>query len=107
VVRSAPWIATSSSIKRAASIAKAHGCSAAEVYAILAAHPIALDRDKFLPPTLALAFIGTAMGGERATLVGLNPGQGHAVQTIQHESLGAQTSTDQIRTAIDRIRGVA
>jgi hypothetical protein len=38
--------------------------------------------------------------------VGLNPPQGHAVQTI-HEPVGAQTSTDQIRAAIDRIRGTA
>ena len=36
----------------------------------------------------------------RATLLGLNPPLGHAVQTIQHQPAAAQTSTDKIRTAI-------
>ena len=38
----------------------------------------------------------------RATLLGM---KGHAVQIIQHEPAAAQTSTDKIRAAIDRIRG--
>ena len=41
----------------------------------------------------------------RATLLGMNAPQGHAVQIIQHEPAAAQTSTDKIRAAIDRIRG--
>ena len=40
-----------------------------------------------------------------ATLLGMNAPQGHAVQIIQHEPATAQTSTDKIRAAIDRIRG--
>ena len=41
----------------------------------------------------------------RATLLGKNAPQGHAVQIIQHEPAAAQTSTEEIRAAIDRIRG--
>jgi hypothetical protein len=35
----------------------------------------------------------------------MNAPQGHAVQIIQHEPAAAQSSTDKIRAAIDRIRG--
>ena len=35
----------------------------------------------------------------RATLLGMNAPQGHAVQIIQHEPAAAQTSTDKIRVA--------
>ena len=89
---------------------------------------IELDRDKFLRRTLALelakleeleeGFTGKAMGGDvaagtlmvkiyerRATLLGMNARQGHAVQIIEHEPAAAQTSTEKIRAAIDRIRG--
>src|SRR5215468_5564641 len=37
--------------------------------------------------------------------LGMNAPQGHAVQIIQHEPAAAETSTDNIRAAIDRIRG--
>jgi hypothetical protein len=41
----------------------------------------------------------------RATLLGMNAPQGHAVQIIQHEPAEAETSTDKIAAAIARIRG--
>jgi hypothetical protein len=41
----------------------------------------------------------------RAILLGMNAPQGHAVHVIQHEPAATQTSTDEIRAAIDRIRG--
>ena len=41
----------------------------------------------------------------RATLLGLNPPLGHAVQVIQHEPQNKPTSTERLRAAIDRIRG--
>src|SRR5262244_2687287 len=88
-----------------------------------------LDRDQFLRRTLALELIeldqlqqafrdkaledrdvGSGLlllkvAERRATLLGMNAPQGHAVQIIQHEPAAAQTSTDKIRAAIDRIRG--
>jgi hypothetical protein len=39
----------------------------------------------------------------RATLLGLNPPIGHAVQVIQHEPHEQLTSTDRIHAALDRI----
>ena len=40
----------------------------------------------------------------RATLLGLNPPLGHAVQVVQHVPEYQPTSTDLIEAAIDRIR---
>src|SRR5215475_14658154 len=94
--------------KRVHAIAKAHRCSIDDVHAALDRHPIALDRDAYLKRTLALelmrldqlemAFEGKALKDKdvpsgvlmvkiaerRATLLGLNPSPGFAVQVIQH-----------------------
>jgi len=115
--------------KRVAQIARDHGCTVDQVNAALDRHPIELDRDQFLRRTLALELIeldalqqafrakaledrdvGSGLlllkvAERRATLLGMNAPQGHAVQIIQHEPAAAQTSTDKIRAAIDRIRG--
>jgi hypothetical protein len=40
--------------KRVARIARDHGCTVAEVNTVLDAHPVEIDRDKFLRRTLAL-----------------------------------------------------
>src|SRR5215470_19083302 len=95
--------------KRVHAIAKAHRCTVDDVHAALDRHPIELNRDAYLKRTLALelmrldqlemAFEGKALRDRdvaagvlmvkilerRATLLGLNPPQGHAVQVIQHE----------------------
>jgi hypothetical protein len=39
----------------------------------------------------------------RATLLGLNPPLGHAVQVIQHEPHEQKTSTERIHAILDRI----
>jgi hypothetical protein len=115
--------------KRVHAIARAHDCTVDQVNAPLDKHPIELDRDQFLRRTLALelieldqlqqAFRDKALEDRdvgsgllllkvterRATLLGMNAAQGHAVQIIQHETAAAQSSTDKIRAAIDRIRG--
>src|SRR5215831_18260412 len=115
--------------KRVAQIARDLGCTVDQVNAALDKHPIELDRDQFLRRTLALelieldqlqqAFRDTALedrdvgsgllllkvAERRATLLGLNAPQGHAVQIIQHEPAGAETSTDKIAAAVARIRG--
>src|SRR5215831_13023554 len=115
--------------KRVHAIAKAHRCTVDDVHAALDRHPIELDRDRFLKRTLALelmrldqlemAFEGKAIKDRdpaagalmvkilerRATLLGLNPPIGHAVQVIQHEPLEKTTSTDRIMAALDRIAG--
>ena len=39
----------------------------------------------------------------RATLLGLNPPLGHAVQVIQHEPLDKPTSTQRIRAVLDEL----
>jgi hypothetical protein len=88
------------------------------VHEALDSHPIELDRDKYVKRTLALelmrldqlemAFEGKALqdrdvaagvlivkiAEKRATLLGLNPMQGHAVSIIQHEPTAAPSSTD-------------
>src|SRR5215831_14324049 len=115
--------------KRVAQIARDHGCTVDQVNAALDRHPIELDRDQFLRRTLALELIeldalqqafrakaledGDVGSGllllkvaeRRATLLGMNAPQGHAVQIIQHEPAEAETSTDKIAAAIARIRG--
>jgi hypothetical protein len=42
----------------------------------------------------------------RATLLGLNPPIGHAVQVIQHEPPAKMTTTQEIGDLIDSIRGI-
>jgi len=115
--------------KRVRRIADDYGCTIAEVHAVLDHHPIEIDRDKYLKRTLALELLrldeleeafrdkaivdrDVASGAllvriaeRRATLLGLNPPLGHAVQVIQHEPENKPTSTDRLRAAIDRIRG--
>ena len=115
--------------KRVRRIADDYGCTIAEVHAVLDHHPIEIDRDKYLKRTLALelsrldeleeAFRDKAIvdrdvasgallvriAERRATLLGLNPPLGHAVQVIQHEPENKPSSTERLRAAIDRIRG--
>src|SRR5215469_17494125 len=116
--------------KRVQRIARDHSCSVAEVNAALDHHPIELDRDTFLKRTLAMelmeldelqqafrekAFVDqdTAAGGllikvaeRRATLLGLNPPIGHAVQVIQHAPAEKKkTSTQEMRDLLDDIMG--
>lgn len=43
------------------------------------------------------------MAERRATLLGLNPSPGYAVTVVQHEPPEKPTSTDLIKTAINRI----
>ena len=113
--------------KRVRRIARDHGCTMDEVNTALDHHPIELDRDTFLKRTLALELVeldelqhafrekalvdrdvaaGTLMvkiAERRATLLGLNPPLGHAVQVIQHESLDKPTSTQRIRAVLDEL----
>jgi len=115
--------------KRVRRIADDYGCTIAEVHAVLDHHPIEIDRDKYLKRTLALELLrldeleeafrdkaivdrDVASGAllvriaeRRATLLGLNPPLGHAVQLIQHEPENKPSSTERLRAAIDRIRG--
>ena len=115
--------------QRVHAIARAHGCTIDDVHEALDQHPIELNRDAFLKRTLALelmrldqlemAFEGKAIrdrdvaagvlmvkiAERRATLLGLNPPLGHAVQVIQHEPLERPNSTERIHAAIDRICG--
>src|SRR6516164_3089887 len=100
--------------KRVAQIARDHGCTVDQVNAALDRHPIELDRDQFLRRTLALELIeldalqqafrakaledrdvGSGLlllkvAERRATLLGMNAPQGHAVQIIQHEPAEAR-----------------
>ena len=113
--------------RRVCAIARTYGYSVDEVHAALDRHPIELDRDKYLKRTLALelmrleqlemAFEGKALrdrdvasgvlmvkiAERRATLLGLNPPLGHAVQVIQHVPEYQKSTTDEIEAAIDRI----
>src|SRR6516165_8290050 len=115
--------------KRVRRIADDYGCTVNEVNACLDHHPIELNRDKYLRRTLALELLrldeleeafrdkaivdrDVASGAllvriaeRRATLLGLNPPLGHAVQLIQHEPENKPSSTERLRAAIDRIRG--
>src|SRR6478672_4751379 len=112
---------------RVHAIARAHDCTVDEVNVALDRHPIELDRDRFLKRTLALelmrldqlemAFEGKAIrdrdvaagtlmvkiAERRATLLGLNPPLGHAVQVIQHEPVEKKTSTEELRDVLDNI----
>ena len=104
-----------------------HGCTVAEVNEVLDRHPIELDRDTYLKRTLALELLrldeleeafrekalvdrDVAAGAllvkvaeRRATLLGLNPPLGHAVQVVQHEPLDKPTSTQRIRAVLDQL----
>jgi hypothetical protein len=115
--------------KQVARIARDHGCTVAEVNAALDRHLIELDRDRYLKRALAMQLLvldqlenafhskavedrDTAAGmllvkisERKATLLGLNPPLGHAVAVIQHDPPAAQTSTERLREAIDRIQG--
>src|SRR5215469_3337661 len=95
--------------KRVRALAADHGLTVPETLAALDKHPIELDRDQFLRRTLALELIeldqlqqafrdkaledrdvGSGLlllkvAERRATLLGMNAPQGHAVQIIQHE----------------------
>ncbi len=112
-------------------IADDHGCTVNEVHAVLDRHPIEIDRDKYLKRALAMqllqldelevAFRDKAIvdrdcaagmllvkvAERRATLLGLNPPLGHAVQVIQHEPPTQQSSFDKIEALVNRIRGKA
>src|SRR5215468_4136487 len=116
--------------KRVHAIAKAHDCTIDQVNAALDRHPIELDRDRFLKRTLALelmrldqlemAFEGKAIRDRdvaagalmvkiferRATLLGLNPPLGHAVQVIQHEPVEKLTSLEEARARLDEFMGI-
>ena len=116
--------------KRVQRIARDHSCSVAEVNAALDHHPIELDRDTFLKRTLAMELMeldelqqafrekalvdqDTAAGGllikvaeRRATLLGLNPPLGHAVQVIQHEPAENKTSTEELRDILDNVMAI-
>src|SRR5262249_35172954 len=113
--------------RRVHAIARAHDCTVDQVNAALDRHPIELDRDKYLKRTLALelmrldqlemAFEGKALvdrdvaagalmvkiAERRATLLGLNPPIGQAVQGDQHEPAEKKTSTERILALLDRI----
>jgi hypothetical protein len=115
--------------KRVRRIAKDHGCSVVEVNAALDHHPIELDRDRFLKRTLAMelveldelqqafrdkalkdkdvasAMLLVKVAERRATLLGLNPPIGHAVQVVQHEPVNKPTSTERIRAVLDQLIG--
>src|SRR5215471_16512824 len=113
--------------KRVRRIARDHSCTVDDVNAALDRHPIELDRDRFLKRSLAMELVeldelrhafrdkalvdrdvaaGSLMvkiAERTATLLGLNPPLGHAVQVIQHEPLEHKTSTDRIHAMLDRI----
>ena len=115
--------------KRVHAIAKAHDCTIDDVHAALDRHPIELNRDAYLKRTLALelmrldqlemAFEGKALRDRdvaagvlmtkilerRATLLGLNPPIGHAVQVIQHEPAKKLTSIEEVRARLDEFMG--
>jgi DNA-binding transcriptional MerR regulator len=110
--------------KRVQRIADEHGCSVAEVNAVLDHHPIETNRDQYLKRALALellhldeiveAFRDKALvdrdvpsamvlikaAERRATLLGLNPVLGHSVSIVQHAPEHRETSTDRIERAL-------
>src|SRR5215831_7159269 len=110
--------------QRVHAIARAHDCTVEQVHAALDRHPIELDRDTYLKRTLALelmrldqlemAFEGKALrdrdcaagalmvkiAERRATLLGLNPPIGHAVQVVQHEPATKRNSLEEVRARL-------
>ena len=117
--------------RRVHAIARAHDCTVDDVHAALDRHPIELNRDAYLKRTLALelmrldqlemAFEGKAIRHKdvaagvlmtkilerRATLLGLNPPMGHAVQVVQHEPAKKLTSLEEARARLDEFMGQA
>jgi DNA-binding transcriptional MerR regulator len=113
--------------KRVRRIADEHGCSVADVNAVLDHHPIETNRDQYLKRELALellhldeiveAFRDKALvdrdvpsamvlikaAERRATLLGLNPVLGHAVSIVQHPPAHHETSTDKIERALNAL----
>src|SRR5262249_36029659 len=116
--------------RRIKRIAREHHCTILDVNKALDAHPIKTEREKYLSRLLALELVETDELGEvfrekaireqdvaagalltkiherRATLLGLNAPAASAVTVIEHERAPTITSTERIRAAIDRIRGL-
>jgi hypothetical protein len=110
--------------KRVQRIADEHGCSVAEVNAVLDHHPLEANRDEYLRRAMALellhldeleeAFHDKAIidrdvasgvllvkvAQRRAQLLGLNPSPGFAVAVVQHPPANRETSTDKLEKAI-------
>ena len=110
--------------KRVRRIAEEHGCTVAEVNAVLDHHPLEKNRDLYLRRAMALellhldeiveAFRDKALvdrdvpsamvlikaAERRATLLGLNPVLGHAVSIVQHPPEHHETSTDKIERTL-------
>jgi len=115
--------------QRVHAIARAHDCTVDAVHAALDRHPIELNRDAYLKRTSALelmrldqlemAFEGKAIKDRdpasgalmvkilerRATLLGLNPPQGHAVTVVQHEPAARKTLLEEVRARLDEFMG--
>ena len=115
--RLAPWTATRSSTSARGVLPRITAAQSLKC-------PIELDRDTYLKRTLALKLLrldeleeafrekalvdrDVAAGAllvkvaeRRATLLGLNPPLGHAVQVVQHEP---PTSTQRIRAVLDEL----
>jgi len=114
--------------KRIRRIAREHHCTVAEVEHALDHHAVnSVNRDKYLSRLLALELVeldemqeffrqkalaeGDVASGalvaklfeRRATMLGLNAPAASAVQVIEHAAPPAQTSTERIRAAIDRL----
>jgi DNA-binding transcriptional MerR regulator len=113
--------------KRVRRIADEHGCSVADVNAVLDHHPIETNRDEYLRRALALellhldeleeAFRDKALvdrdvasgvllvkvSERRSALLGLNAPTGHAVRVVQHASANAPTGTDKLEAAIEAL----
>jgi len=116
--------------RRVSRIAREHECTIPDVNRALDAHPIKTEREKYLSRLLALELVELDELGEvfrekaiaerdvgagalltkiherRATLLGLNAPAASAVTVIEHESAPKMNSTERIRAAIDRIRGL-
>jgi len=60
-------------------------------------------RDQDVPAGILMVKIGE----RRATLLGLNPPQGHAIQVVQHEPAKKLTSLEEARARLDEFMGIA
>jgi hypothetical protein len=111
-------------------IAQDHRCTVDDVNAALDRHPVETDRAKYVRRLLALELVEldelqeafrdkaivdrdvasgallTKIHERRATLLGLNAPASAAVHVIEHERPPAQTSTDRLEAAVNRIRAV-
>ena len=116
--------------RRVGRIAREHKCTIPDVNRALDAHPVRTERAEYLSRLLALELVELDELGEvfrakaireedvaagalltkiherRATLLGLNAPAASAVTVIEHESAPKMNSTERIRAAIDRIRGL-